>query len=447
LQSILTPTPLPAGTYLSDLTPTSASNAWGPIENDRSNGENSASDGSTLALNGVGYRKGLGVHAPSDITYNIAGGSYTDFVASIGVDDEVGSAGSVTFQVYINNILKYTSPAMTGGSATIPISIPIPGGSTTLRLVVNDNGDASFDHADWAMARLVNNPPTTPVITAIQNDTGSSGSDVITSDHTLVLAGTSDPNNVVTITRIGTGVIGTATANGSGAWSFDYTGTLLPDGQYQFTAQAADGFNRTSAVSTAFSVTIDSTRPTVSDATFNHVSAQNVVVTFSEDLGGYAPSGTEAILTNLTTASSVSLLVSYNGTNKTATFTFPSLLADGNYRLTLKAGSMPDRAGNTLQSDFTRNFFMLGGDANHDRFVNDIDLGILSMNWNTTGRNFSSGDFNYDGNVDVADFKILTDRWQAHLPEAVSAEPVVAAAPPPSSSSARRRSQNISVVN
>jgi hypothetical protein len=82
---------------------------------------------------------------------------------------------------------------------------------------------------------------------------------------------------------------------------------------------------------------------------------------------------------------------------------------------------MPDRAGNTLQSDFTFDFFLLGGDANHDRTVNDIDLGIFSTHWNTSGQNYSQGDFNYDGFVDVADFKVITDHWQTTL-----------AAPPPS---------------
>jgi fibronectin type 3 domain-containing protein/lysophospholipase L1-like esterase len=157
LQSILpAPPALPAGTYLSDLTPSSNSNGWGSYEKDRSNGENSSGDGSTILLNGTAYRKGLGVHASSDITYNITGGNYTNFVASLGVDDEVGSAGSVVFQVYINNSLKYTSPTLTGNSAAVPIDIAVPAGSTSLRLVVSDagNGNAS-DHADWAMARLI----------------------------------------------------------------------------------------------------------------------------------------------------------------------------------------------------------------------------------------------------------------------------------------------------
>ena len=45
-------------------------------------------------------------------------------------------------------------------------------------------------------------------------------------------------------TRVGTGVIGTTTADGNGNWSFDYTGTPLTAGSYSFTATAKDAAAR-----------------------------------------------------------------------------------------------------------------------------------------------------------------------------------------------------------
>ena len=55
-----------AVTYLSDLpfvgTPT---NGWGPVERDRSNGEQGAADGAPLKIRGTTYAKGLGVHSTS----------------------------------------------------------------------------------------------------------------------------------------------------------------------------------------------------------------------------------------------------------------------------------------------------------------------------------------------------------------------------------------------
>src|SRR6185295_16142795 len=77
-------------------------------------------------------------------------------------------------------------------------------------------------------------PPTAPVFTGVTTDTGTSTSDNNTSDTSLILNGTAEASSVVTITRVGTGVIGTATTNGSGVWTFDYTATTLPEGQHSF---------------------------------------------------------------------------------------------------------------------------------------------------------------------------------------------------------------------
>ncbi|MFD2573898.1 NPCBM/NEW2 domain-containing protein [Spirosoma soli] len=142
-------------TYLSDLSWVSMNNGYGPAEKDRSNGESGSSDGRSIILNGVAYAKGLGVHAASDITYNLDG-RYTTFVTDIGIDDEIGSGcGSVEFQVYVDNVLVYNSGRMDPTTATKSVSLDVSG-KRTLRLVVTDGGDNSMcDHADWAGARLI----------------------------------------------------------------------------------------------------------------------------------------------------------------------------------------------------------------------------------------------------------------------------------------------------
>ena len=86
-------------TYISDLTWTSATNGWGPVEKDMSNGGSASGDGHTLTLNGVTYSKGLGVNSVSDIVYDLGGG-YSRFLSDVGVDDEELYDGSVVFQVY-----------------------------------------------------------------------------------------------------------------------------------------------------------------------------------------------------------------------------------------------------------------------------------------------------------------------------------------------------------
>src|SRR4051794_39029172 len=86
-------------TYLSDRAWTSATNDYGPVELDRSNGEDLAGDGVPIRLNGTAYTKGLGVHARSELRYAL-GASCSLFSAVVGIDDEVGANGSVAFQVW-----------------------------------------------------------------------------------------------------------------------------------------------------------------------------------------------------------------------------------------------------------------------------------------------------------------------------------------------------------
>jgi hypothetical protein len=74
--------------------------------------------------------------------------------ASVGVDDEVDSNGSVVFRVYADALEVYDSGVMNGASATQPVDVPIAG-ATRLRLLVTDSGDdIRYDHADWADARI-----------------------------------------------------------------------------------------------------------------------------------------------------------------------------------------------------------------------------------------------------------------------------------------------------
>lgn len=60
------------------------------------------------------------------------------------------------------------------------------------------------------------------------------------------------------------GVIGTAAADGSGNWSYDYTGTPLADGCYPFAAVATDAAGNVSSDSPPFSVVVDTMAPTAS---------------------------------------------------------------------------------------------------------------------------------------------------------------------------------------
>ncbi len=139
--------------YITDLDWTTSTNAWGPVEIDQSNGEEITNDGNYIKLNGQTYSRGLGVHANSTVTYSISGKQYQRFNADIGVDDEVGTGGSVIFSVLLDGNEIYNSGLMTGASATKKIDVSIANG-TTLTLKVGSDGDNGLDHASWGGARF-----------------------------------------------------------------------------------------------------------------------------------------------------------------------------------------------------------------------------------------------------------------------------------------------------
>lgn len=140
-------------TYLSDLTPALVRHTpffglqfgW---QRDRSVSEN------PISLDGRPYRKGLGVHSQSVLTYALDG-TFRRFDATIGIDDETKGRGSVVFRVLLDGTIAFESPELLGGSAAVPIRVPLAN-AKRLELLVDfaSNGDVQ-DHADWGDARLV----------------------------------------------------------------------------------------------------------------------------------------------------------------------------------------------------------------------------------------------------------------------------------------------------
>jgi glucose/arabinose dehydrogenase len=173
--------------FLSDLVPSNdpPPNGWGPIEFDTSNGEAAAGDGNIMTIGGVRYAKGLGVHAISDVRYSL-GGSFSRFIADVGVDDEK-AGGSVVFQVYGDGNLLFDSGPRVNNNTTTgqPLRVDVNvAGVNELRLAVGDAGNGvGEDHADWGNARLIPagagsniyinfQPAASPVVTGYLIDSG-----------------------------------------------------------------------------------------------------------------------------------------------------------------------------------------------------------------------------------------------------------------------------------
>ncbi|GAA3277006.1 endo-alpha-N-acetylgalactosaminidase family protein [Paenarthrobacter aurescens] len=164
------PKPPQATVFASDHPWVSATNGWGPVEKDQSNGGTGAGDGTPLTLNGTVYAKGLGAHANGNVRYYL-GGYCTAFTATVGIDDAQPTRGSVKFSVVADGTTKVTTPVLGATSAPLPLTVDVTG-AQYVELVANDSGDSNGnDHADWADAKFTcsstSQEPPAPVLTGI----------------------------------------------------------------------------------------------------------------------------------------------------------------------------------------------------------------------------------------------------------------------------------------
>ncbi len=252
-----------------------------------------------------------------------------------------------------------TTTANGAGSWTFDYSgTTVLEGTYTFTATATDTaGNVSAPSASFTVVIDPSAPPA-PRITAIADDTGPSGSDGITSDPTLILSGTAEANSVVTLTRIGVGIIGTAIANAAGAWSFDYTGTVLPAATHSFTATATDAAGNISSVSETFQVTVvaDGGTPTVS-ITRNGPSPTNLdslafAVVFSEPVVNV--NGSDFLLArtgNVTANTTVIVGNAGDSDSSTYTVTVNGIGGDGTLGLDIAANTdIRDLSGNGLNS-------------------------------------------------------------------------------------------------
>ena len=324
-------------TYLSDLIWTSATNGWGPVEKDRSNGEQGATDGQTITLNGVTYTKGLGVHATSDVRFSL-NGAYQTFAADMGVDDEVGSNGSVVFQVYADGTLLYDSGLLLGSSATKQVSVAVTG-KNELRLVVTTGGDNDwYDHADWANARLLNG--TAPNLPPIVSLSAPAATFTAPANITLTASATDSDGTISKVEFYqGTTLLGTVTAS---PYSFNWNN--VGAGNYALTAKAVDN---SGAVTTSSVVTLTVNPPAnLAPSASLTAPANNAVFTAPANITINAnASDSDGTVAKVEFYNGTTLL----GTDTTAPYSFNwTNVAAGNYALTIKATD--DRGAMTTSS-------------------------------------------------------------------------------------------------
>ncbi|MBF9252865.1 SBBP repeat-containing protein [Pontibacter sp. 172403-2] len=183
--------------------------------------------------------------------------------------------------------------------------------------------------------------PVGPVIASISDDTGISNSDKATSDNTLMLAGTAEPNTTVTVSETTQGEVGATKADAAGNWAFDYQTVELPESTYTLTATATDAAGNTGNASAEFVITVDQTAPTValqSDVAMQANAPFQLSAVFSEPV--YTLTAASFEVQN----AAVSDVASADGLTYTATV---SPTADGPVSIKLPAVVVSDLAGNT----------------------------------------------------------------------------------------------------
>ena len=271
----------------------------------------------------------------------------SDVTISGTTSAEDGRTVTVTF-----NSQTYTNASSSGTwSVTLPSSALGSGLSDGAKSVTANVSDTAGNAATQASRTLTvdKTAPSAPAVTAISNDTGSSSTDRITSDPTLVISGTAEAGATITLSRVGIGALSpTVTADATtGAWSYDYTATTLGSGEHSFTATAADAAGNVGSASSALIVTVDTATavPAITGMSSNTGSSATDAVTSDNTL---VLSGTaEASSTVTLTRSGISGAIGTATTNGAGAWTFDytsTSLADGSY---LFNASAVDTAGNT----------------------------------------------------------------------------------------------------
>jgi len=111
--------------------------------------------GDAISIAGDRYPWGIGVHADSELTFDL-GGRYGEFRSAVGIDTRMGRRGSVNFIVLGDGRELYRSPVVRGSDGK-PREVRVPvAGVRKLKLKVTDAGDLDLgDVANWGSARVL----------------------------------------------------------------------------------------------------------------------------------------------------------------------------------------------------------------------------------------------------------------------------------------------------
>ena len=243
-----------------------------------------------------------------------------------------------TVTVYLNGTVVGTTTANASGAWTFTPTTALSDGTYAAKATATDAlGNVSVD-SNTNLFRVDTIPPTAPVVVTPANNS-------VTNNNKPAITGTAEANSTVTVYLNGT-VVGTTTANGSGAWTFTPT-TALADGTYAAKATAKDAAGNVSVDSNINTFRVDTTPP-----------AAPVVVTPAN--GSVTNNNKPAITGTAEANSTVTVYLNGSAVGTTTangsgawTFTPTTALTDGTYAAKVTA---TDAAGNVSVDSNTNTF-------------------------------------------------------------------------------------------
>ncbi|WP_394694291.1 beta strand repeat-containing protein [Hyphobacterium sp.] len=178
-------------------------------------------------------------------------------------------SGTTAGPVLVNTLDNVIDILVTGGdlaSLDGDITLALTGAHGITDIAGNPLASLVPSGTDQRTVTIDNTAPAAPSVPdlAAGSDTGYDDTDNNTNATTPTFTGTAEVGATVTLISSLDGVVGSATADGSGDWSI--TSSALSENVHTITATATDAASNTSAASAGLSVTIDVTDPSVPSA-------------------------------------------------------------------------------------------------------------------------------------------------------------------------------------
>ncbi len=289
------------------------------------------------------------------------GSSHTDGITGNNTPTVTGTAlASSTVTVYVDGVSVGTTTADGSGAWSYNLASSLVDGSHAITAMASSGGVNSNVSSSYSIA-IDTSAPSAPTSLALTTatDTGSSHSDGITNDNTPTVQGSAEANSTVTVYVDGTAV-GTATANGSGAWSYTLP-SALADGSHSIRATATDTAGNAGALATAYNITVDTAAPQVQsitqlDPASTSSSSARYDVVFNKAISGL----TADAFSLISSGSAHGVIASVTAISDSHYIvTLASLGGDGSLALAVRQNGASDVAGNSNGQQFVAQAYQL----------------------------------------------------------------------------------------